>query len=117
MAALVVVYPVFMMLFLIGVQFALAFYARHVLTAAAQDGASDAARYEAPPGTASASAEADLAGARHLITDVSVNPTWGPNQVTVTIAARVESVLSFLEPTETVTASAPIERFIPEVSR
>lgn len=106
-----------MMLFLIGVQFALAFYARHVLTAAAQDAAADAARFGAPPGTAVATAAVDLAGTRRLITAVNVTPTAAPNQVTVTVSGRVESVLSFLEPTETVTASAPIERFVPEVSR
>ena len=106
-----------MMLFLIGVQFALAFYARHVLTAAAQDGASDAAWFGAAPGTATQTANEDLAGSQGLLSGVVITPTDNGAQVTVRISARVESVLSFMEPTETVQASAPIERFVPEDQR
>ena len=106
-----------MALFLIGVQFALAFYARHVLTAAAQDGASDAARFGAPPGAATQTANDDLAGSRSLLSGVVITPTGNGTEVTVTVSARVESVLSFLEPTETVSASAPVERFVPQAQR
>jgi hypothetical protein len=106
-----------MMLFLVGVQFALAYYARHVLTAAAQDGATDAAWFGAPPDAATQAAEGDLAGSRSLITDIVITPTTDGTSVTVRISARVESVLSFLEPTETVQASAPTERFVPEAGR
>ena len=106
-----------MMLFLVGVQFALAYYARHVLTAAAQDGATDAAWYGAAPGTATLTADADLAGSHGLLTDIVISPTDDGAKVTVRISARVESVLSFLEPTETVQASAPVERFVPEAGR
>jgi hypothetical protein len=106
-----------MMLFLVGVQFALAYYARHVLTAAAQDGATDAAWYGAPPDAATQAADADLSGSRSLVTDVVITPTNSGTSVTVRISARVESVLTFLEPTETVQASAPTERFVPEKER
>jgi len=106
-----------MLLFLIGVQFALAYHARHVLTAAAQDAASDAARFGAAPGAATQTANDDLAGSRSLLSGAVITPTDNGTQVTVTISARVESVLSFLQPTETVSASAPVERFVPEAQR
>jgi hypothetical protein len=105
------------MLFLIGVQFALAYYARHVLIAAAQDGASDAARFDATPATATQTATDDLAGSHTLLTNVVITPTNDGTRVTVTISAKVQSVLSFLEPTVTVQASAPVERFVPEAGR
>ena len=117
MAALVVVFPVFLLLFLVGVQFALAYYARHVLTAAAQDAAADAAWYGAAPDAATQTADADLAGTTHLVTGVVVTQDRSATRVTVTVSAHVESVLSFLEPTETVSASAPVERFVPEPGR
>ena len=112
-----VVFPVFALLFLIGVQFALTYYARHVLIAAAQDAAVDAARYGAPPGTANQTAAADLATSHSLLGAVTVTPVDDGATVTVTVSARVESVLSFLEPTVSVRASAPIERFVPEAGR
>ena len=117
MAALVVIFPVFMLMFLIGVQFALAYHARHVLIAAAQDAASDAASFGAPPGTATQTVNDELAGSRSLITGVVITPADDGAKVTVTISAHVESVLSFLEPTVTVQASAPVERFIPQAGR
>jgi hypothetical protein len=116
-AALVVVFPVFALLFLIGVQFALTYYARHVLIAAAQDAATDAARYGAPPATAAQTAADDLAGTHRLLSGLTVAPVDDGATVTVTVSARVESVLRFLEPTVTVRASAPTERFIPEAGR
>ena len=112
-----VVFPVFALLFLIGVQFALTYYARHVLIAAAQDAAADAARYGAPPATATQTAAADLAGSHTLLGSPTVTPVDDGKTVTVTVSARVESVLSWLEPTITVRASAPVERFIPEAAR
>jgi len=105
------------MLFLVGVQFALAYHARHVLTAAAQDGASDAARFAAAPGVATQTANDDLSGSRSLLSNVVITPSNDGTMVTVTISARVESVLSFLEPTVTVQASAPTERFVSEAGR
>jgi len=116
-AALVVIFPVFMLMFLIGVQFALAYYARHVLIAAAQDGASDAASFGAPPGAATQTVNDELAGSRSLITGVVITPADDGAKVTVVISAHVESVLSFLEPTVTVQASAPVERFVPQAGR
>ena len=112
-----VVFPVFALLFLVGVQFALTYYARHVLIATAQDAAIDAARYRAPPGTANDAARADLAGSHTLLGTPTVTPVDDGRTVTVTITAKVESVLSLLHPTLTVRASAPIEQFIPEADR
>ena len=111
------IFPVFMMLFLIGVQFALAYHARHVLIAAAQDGATDAARYGAAPGAATQTATDELAGSRTLVTGVVITQAEDETKVTVTVSAHVESVLSFLEPAVTVHASAPRERFVPEAGR
>ena len=111
------IFPVFMLLFLIGVQYALAYHARHVLIAAAQDAASDAASFGAPPGTAAQTATDELASSTALITGVVITPANDGAKVTVTISAHVESVLSFLEPTVTVQASAPVERFIPQAGR
>jgi hypothetical protein len=113
----VVVFPVFALLFFIGVQFALTYYARHVLIAAAQDAAVDGARYGAAPGTASQSAAADLAGSHALVGTPTVTPVDDGATVTVIVSAHVESVLGFLAPTVTVRASAPVERFIPEAAR
>jgi Flp pilus assembly protein TadG len=114
----IVIFPALMVLFLLGVQFALAMHARHILSASAQDAATAAAQSGAPPGTATRTATADVnQGAPHLVNSVVVNATTGPATVTVTITAKVESLLVFLAPTVRAHASAPLERFVPESQR
>ena len=118
MADLVVIFPALMILFLIGVQFALATHAHHVLTAAAQDAAIAATQVGAAPDAATRTATSEIAdGASHLVHNVSVSQVGDSEQVTVTITARVESLLGFLAPSVSARASAPIQQFVPQAQR
>ena len=107
-----------MVLFLIGVQFALATYAHHVLTAAAQDAALAASEAGAPPDAASRTVTSEVAaGASHLVHNVSVSEVTDPVQVTVTITGQVESLLGFLAPSVSARASAPLQHFVSQAQR
>ena len=117
-ADLVVIFPALMVLFLIGVQFALATYAHHVLTAAAQDAALAASEAGAPPDAASRTVTSEVAaGASHLVHNVSVTEVTDSAQVTVTITAHVESLLGFLAPSVSARASAPVQQFLSQAQR
>jgi Flp pilus assembly protein TadG len=117
-ADLVVIFPALMVLFLIGVQFALATHAHHVLTAAAQDGALAASEAGAPRDAGANLATSEVAaGASHLVHNVSVSEVADSEQVTVTITAHVESLLGFLAPSVSARASAPLQHFVSQARR
>jgi len=102
-ADLVVIFPALMVLFLIGVQFALATQAHHVLIAAAQDAAVAASQSGAPANAGNQTAASEVAA--------------GAERVTVTITAHVESLLGFLTPSVSARASAPLQQFVSQADR
>jgi len=117
-ADLVVIFPALMVLFLIGVQFALATQAHHVLIAAAQDAAVAASQSGAPANAGNQTAASEVAaGAANLVHGVSVSEVADSERVTVTITAHVESLLGFLTPSVSARASAPLQQFVSQADR
>lgn len=114
--ATVILVPVVLVALLFVIQFSLTYYARAVLSGAAQDGAAAGARRDSSPGAGAALTDqlvAESAGA--LLT--SHTSFGGSNGDTVTVVARGE-VVSILPFVGTITveasASAQIEEFNPQ---
>ena len=95
-------------------QYAVAVHVRHVALAAAQDAAIAAAA----GGDWSAAAANDLAGIASMTSGVTVSPPGGDgDQVVVTVHAEVLQVFPIGDFDVTVSAAAPIERFVPQPER
>jgi len=114
--ATVIVLPALLLSFWLILQYALVLHARHVVQVAAQDAA-----------IASASASADDAGsvatgiversAGGITANVGVAAGGDTDRVTVTVTADVLQVFPIGSYSVEASASAPIERFIPEPER
>lgn len=108
--------PLILVTMLFVVQFALAYYARTVVSGAAQDGASAAARRNASTDDGVALAESlveDAAGS--LLESHNVAASVGDDTVTVRVEGEVVSVLPFFGTiTITGSSSARIEDFTPQ---
>ena len=116
MTATVLVVPLVLVTMLFVVQFALAYYARTVVSGAAQDGASAAARRDASPEAGAALAGSLVEeGAGSLLTSHFSTSSVDDAVVTVTVHADVMSLLPFMG-TITVSArsSARVEDFTPQ---
>ena len=113
--ALVLILPVVLLAVMVVVQFALAYHARQVVTAAAQDAAFAATASGASPDTATNTAQhvVDSAGSG-LVRDVVIQVDGNTDAVRVEVTATVASVVPGLDLTVSGTSAAPTERFRPE---
>lgn len=109
----VIIVPVVMGCVLLVVQFALAYHARHVASAAAADAAHAAAAFDAPPDTAASTANHILdANASRLLNHVTVAVTATAEEITVTVTGTVNNVIPGLSIDVTGSGRAPRERFV-----
>jgi Flp pilus assembly protein TadG len=114
--ATVLMVPLVLLAMMLVVQFALAYYARQVVSGAAQDGAAAAARQHSSPGVGAALAEQLISeGAGSLLTAHSASGSSDGERVYVEASGEVVTVLPFFPAiTVTATGSAAIEEFTPE---
>jgi Flp pilus assembly protein TadG len=106
--------PVLMFAVFLIVQFALWYYARGIVLAAAQEGAR-AARAEqgsAAAGQARAYAYLDRLGG-DLVTDPAAEVTRGPDTVVARVTGRAVNIVPGLTMTITERSIGPVERFRP----
>jgi Flp pilus assembly protein TadG len=108
------VLPALLLSFWLVLQYAIAAHVRHVALAAAQDAAIAAASGDGDP---QAAARAVLASIASMSPAQRVEPLVGPERVTVTVRADVLQVFPIGSFDVAVSASAPIERFVPQVER
>jgi hypothetical protein len=114
LVATVIVLPALLLSFWLVVQYAVAAHVRHVALAAAQDAALAAAVGE----DWRAAADNDLAAISSMTSGVSVvAPGAGGDQVVVTVHAEVLQVFPIGDFDVTVSAAAPIERFVAQPER
>ena len=113
--ATVIVLPVLLLSFWLVLQYALAAHVRHVAQAAASDAALVAASGSGDP-TATARDLLD-ASVGSLTSGVTVIPTIGPDEVTIRVEVEVLQVFPIGDFDVTVSAAAPVERFVPEPER
>ena len=106
--------PVLLLAFWLVLQYALVAHVRHVALAAAQDGALAAASGSGDP---AATARELMASVGSMSSNLAVAPQVGPRQVTVTVRADVLRVFPFGTFDVAVSASAPVERFVPQPER
>jgi Flp pilus assembly protein TadG len=113
--ALVLILPVVLLTLMVVVQLALAFHARQVVTAAAQDAALAATAQGATPDTADSTARhvLDTAGSG-LLHDQAIAVTADAERVHVTVSGTVASVVPGLELTVSGTSDSPVERLRPQ---
>lgn len=115
-SATVILVPVVLVALLFVVQFSLAYYARVVLSGAAQDGAAAGARRDSSPAAGAVLSDQLIAeSAGSLLTSHSSSGSLAGDTVTVTATGDVVSILPFVG-TITVRASgsARIEQFEPQ---
>ena len=112
------VFPALLFVILVSVQFALAYHAKSVLTAAAQDGARAA---QAEGSTRSegqrVASEFVRAHAPRLVEDVVVDVAGDADRVTVEVRGEVASVVPGLHLSVAGRAAGPVERFRAEGER
>ncbi len=106
--------PALLLSFWLVIQYAIAAHVRHVAQAAAQDAALVAASGSGDP---NATAEELLSSVASMSSGTEVTPTVGPEQVTVTVHVDVLQVFPIGSFDVSVSASAPVERFIPQPER
>jgi Flp pilus assembly protein TadG len=112
---LVLILPVVLLTVMVVVQLALAYHARQVVTAAAQDAALAATAQGADADIADTTARhvLDRAGAG-LLHDPNVAVTADADRVHVTVSGNVASVVPGMEFTVTGTSDSPTEHFRPQ---
>ena len=112
--ATVVVLPALLLSFWLVLQYAVAAHVRHAALAAAQDASLAAASGRGDPG---ATAQDVMASVGSMSSNVSVSSDAGPDAVTVTVRADVLQVFPIGDFDIAVSASAPVERFVPQPER
>ena len=111
--ATVVVLPALLLSFWLVLQYAIAAHVRNVAQSAAQD----AALSLAAGGDAGVAGDLVASSAGSLTSNVSVRPSVTADQVTVVVSVDVLQVFPIGDFDVTVSASAPVERFIPQPER
>ena len=112
------VFPALLLVILVAVQFALAYHAKTIVTAAAQDATRAAQAENAAPGEGKAVGEAFVAAnASRLLEDVVVMVDAERDRVHVEVSGRVASVVPGLHLRVRGAASGPTERFVPPGER
>jgi uncharacterized membrane protein len=115
LVATVIVLPAVLLSFWMVLQYALVQHARHVVQAAAQDAAIAAASGAGDPGSVAGGVVDGSAGS--ITSNLSVSAGGDAASVTVTVSADVLRVFPIGSYSVSASASAPIERFIPEPER
>ena len=113
--ATVIVLPALLLSLWLVLQYALAAHVRHVAQAAAQDAAIAAAAAAGDPEAVARQLIDVSAGS--MTSGVRVATSRTTDEITVTVSADVLQVFPIGEFDVTVSASAPIERFIPQPER
>jgi uncharacterized membrane protein len=113
--ATVIVVPALLLSFWLVLQYALVLHARHVVQVAAQDAAIAAASAADDPASVATGIVDRSAGG--ITSNVGVSAAGGAEQVTVTVSADVLQVFPIGSYSVEASASAPVERFIPEPDR
>jgi uncharacterized membrane protein len=113
--ATVIVVPALILSFWLVLQYALVQHARHVVQTAAQDAAIAAASGSGDPSAIAGGIVGGSAGS--ITSNVSVAAGGDSHRMTVTVSADVLQVFPIGSYSVTASASAPIERFIPEPER
>ena len=111
--ATVIVLPAALLGIWLVIQYAVAAHVRHVALAAAQDAAIAAAAGE-DWGQAAGN---DLAAIDSMTSGVTITPRIGSDEVVVTVHAEVLQVFPIGSFDVTVSAAAPVERFIAQPER
>jgi uncharacterized membrane protein len=111
----VIVVPALLLSFWLVLQYALVVHARHAAQVAAQDAAIAAASGSGDPGSVAGGLLDGIAGS--ITSDVSVSTRGDAASVTVTVSADVLRVFPIGSYSVDASASAPVERFIPETAR
>lgn len=108
-----IVLPVVFVLLMVIVQWAIVWHARNVAEAAAQEGLRTAEAYTATAEAGRADTVNYLTQvAPHALPDPTVNVTRGPTTVTVSVHARVMTLIPFGHFSVDETVSGPIETFV-----
>ena len=115
MVATVIVLPALLLSFWLILQYALVLHARHVVQVAAQDAAIAAASATDDPRSVATGIVDRSAGG--ITANVGVAAGGDADRVTVTVSADVLQVFPIGSYSVEASASAPIERFIPEPER
>ena len=109
-----ILFPALLLIVTAIVQYGLWFHARSVALAAAQEGATAGASYQAAPGSGADRARTFLdAHAADALSDVAIEQSApAPGQVAVQVTGRAISLLPGVAgPAVTQSAEAPVERF------
>ena len=115
LVATVVVIPVVVLATWFSMQAALVMHAQNVVRAAAEDAAVAAASHSGDPHSVASALVASAAG--NITSDVNVLVELDPGTVTVVVGAEVDRIVPFGSFSVSESASAPLERFIPESQR
>jgi len=113
--ATVIVFPGLLLSFWLVLQYAFVAHVRHVAQAAAQDASIAAAAGSGDPDSIAGQLMADSAGS--MASGVRVASSVGPERATVTVSADVIRVFPLGDYHVSVSASAPLERFVPQPER
>ena len=117
MVATVIVLPALLLSFWLILQYALVLHARHVVQVAAQDAAIASASASASDDAGSVATGIVERSAGGITANVGVAAGGDTDRVTVTVTADVLQVFPIGSYSVEASASAPIERFIPEPER
>jgi uncharacterized membrane protein len=113
--ATVIVFPALLLSFWLVLQYAFVAHVRHVAQAAAQDASLVAASGSGDSDSVAGQRMAESAGS--MASGVQVASDVGLDQATVTVSADVIRVFPLGDYHVSVSASAPIERFVPQPER
>jgi hypothetical protein len=113
--ATVIVLPALLLSFWLILQYALVLHARHVVQVAAQDAAVAAASASDDPSSVATGIVDRSAGG--ITANIGVAVGGDIERVTITVSADVLQVFPIGSYSVEASASAPIERFIPEPER
>jgi hypothetical protein len=113
--ATVIVLPALLLSFWLVLQYALVAHVRHAAQAAAGDAALAAASGSGDPDATARNLIDDAVGS--LTSGVRVSPSVGPDEVTVRVEVDVLQVFPIGDFDVSVSAAAPVERFVPEPDR
>jgi Flp pilus assembly protein TadG len=109
-----IVWPVFLLLVMLVVQFTLVWHVRHVAEAATREGLRAARAYGATPGAGQDAALTYLRRvAPHLLTDTPVTASSTPTTVTIHVHGRVLSLTRLTDLSVDEQATGPREVFVP----
>lgn len=110
----VIITPLLLFSILLIFQFGLAYHAKQVAQAAAQEGAATAKRFDGTAGAAENAARQILGTmSAELFADRSVEVQRGAETATVTVRGRIVQVVPGFRYRIEETASSPVERYVP----